>query len=106
MQPAENNSVVSCNDTSEEIMSYAGDRSSMAKEERKKQVLQLLADTDLSLTPYVILHNLKMRGATFERRTLANYLNELVDEGRIQRLDTSTTMYQITQKGRESLQED
>ncbi|WP_251342407.1 hypothetical protein [Haloplanus halophilus] len=78
----------------------------MGKEERKEQVLQILAQSDLALTPYVLFRNLKMRGATFERRTLGNYLKELVDESRVERLEfeSGDTLYQITNKGRESIE--
>jgi len=79
----------------------------MGKEERKEQVLEILAQSDLALTPYVLFRNLKMRGATFERRTLGNYLAELVDENRVERLEFEQrdTLYQITNKGRQSLNE-
>lgn len=80
----------------------------MAKEDRKQQVLRILDDSDLALTPYVIFRNLRMRGATFERRTLTNYLNELLDEGRIQKIEVpdGNTLYQITREGRDSIPED
>lgn len=79
----------------------------MAKEERKQQVLKLLGESGVALTPYVIFKNLKMRGATFERRTLTNYLNELLDEGRIQKIaDGGDPLYQITPEGIESISED
>lgn len=78
----------------------------MGKEERKAQVLVLLDESDLALTPYVLFRNLKMRGATFERRTLGNYLAELVEEGRIEKLDVEgDPLYQITDDGRKSLRE-
>lgn len=76
----------------------------MGKEDRKQQVLKLLADSGLALTPYVIFRNLRMRGATFERRTLSNYLNELVDEGRVEKLDVNgDPLYRITDEGINSL---
>jgi Fe2+ or Zn2+ uptake regulation protein len=77
----------------------------MGKEERKEQVLAVLADSGLALTPYVLYRNLKMRGATFERRSLGNYLPELVDEGRVERIDFDDghPLYQITTSGRESI---
>jgi len=78
----------------------------MGKEERKAQVLVLLDESDLALTPYVLFRNLKMRGATFERRTLGNYLGELTEEGRIEKLDVDgDPLYQITDAGRDSLSE-
>lgn len=78
----------------------------MAKEERKQQVLKLLGESGLALTPYVIFRNLKMRGATFERRTLTNYLNELLEEGRIQKIGGGgDPLYQITTEGLDSITE-
>jgi len=77
----------------------------MGKEERKDQVLVLLAESDLALTPYVLFRNLKMRGSTFERRTLQNYLNELLNEGRIEKISAGgDPLYQITESGRCSIE--
>ena len=85
---------------------FAPDGGGMGKEERKAQVLVLLDESDLALTPYVLFRNLKMRGATFERRTLGNYLGELIEEGRIEKLDVDgDPLYQITDAGRDSLLE-
>ena len=75
----------------------------MGKEERKEMVLRLLADSGIVLTPGVMFTNLKRRGATFERRTLTNYLDELEEEGRVRRLDMKNAYYEITDKGLESL---
>jgi repressor of nif and glnA expression len=62
-------------------MCIGSERNGMGKEERKTIVLRLLDESNLSLTPYVLFRNLKDRGATFERRTLGNYLRELVEDG-------------------------
>ena len=62
------------------------DGGSMAKEERKRLVLKLLYDSRLALSRKVIFRNLKVQGATFEERTTVNYLNELVDDGLVQRV--------------------
>jgi len=80
----------------------------MGKEERKEQVLRILDESGLALTPYVLFRNAKMRGATFERRTLSNYLSELVDEGRVEKIiqDDETNLYRITEKGSDSLGSD
>jgi repressor of nif and glnA expression len=87
-------------------MGIESDRSGMAKEERKVLVLRLLAESNLALTPYVLFRNLKMRGATFERRTLGNYLRELVEDGFVERIEgDGDTLYQITDFGRERLEE-
>lgn len=84
------------------------DWGSMAKEDRKQQVLRILDESDLALTPYVIFRNLRMQGATFERRTLTNYLTELLDEGRVRKIEISDgdTLYQITKSGRDSIKEE
>lgn len=81
---------------------------SMGKEERKQQVLQILDESGLALTPYVLFRNAKMRGSTFERRTLSNYLSELVEEGRVEKIvqDDETNLYRITDEGRKSLSSD
>ena len=49
-----------------------------------------------------------MRGSTFERRTLSNYLSELVEEGRVEKIvqEDETNLYRITEEGRESLRKD
>ena len=78
----------------------------MGKEERKDLVLRILDESDLSLTPYVLFRNLKMRGATFERRTLGNYLTELLEEEKIEKVQPNgDTLYRITDKGRKSLRQ-
>lgn len=81
-------------------MSDSPEWEGMSKEDRKNQVLVLLKESGLALTPYVIFRNIRMRGATFERRTLSNYLSELLDEGRVQKISTEgDPLYQITAKG-------
>lgn len=79
----------------------------MGKEDRKQAALRLLDESELALTPYVLYMNLRMRGATFERRTLANYLRELVDEGRVEKIDVEgDALYRITNDGRDSIRDD
>lgn len=75
----------------------------MGKEERKLLVLELLGKSDLALPPKVIFLNLKKRGATFERRTLTNYLNELEEEGYIEQAADTPNYWQITDEGRRYL---
>jgi len=72
----------------------------MGKEERKRQVLGLLVESGLDLPPAVIFHNLKQRGATFERRSVDNYLKELREEGYVEKSDDSKGYYSATRKGR------
>jgi len=89
-------------------MDTAENDETMGKEERKQQVLQILDESGLALTPYVLFRNAKMRGSTFERRTLSNYLAELVDEGRVEKIvqEDETNLYRITEEGRKSLPSD
>jgi len=72
----------------------------MGKEERVRQVLGLLVETELHLPPNVILHNCKERGATFERRTVNRYLKELMEEGYVERVDGTDGFYKATERGR------
>ena len=74
--------------------------SSMGKEERVRQVLGLLVETELHLPPNVIFHNCKERGATFERRTVNRYLKELLKEGYVERVNSTDGFYKATEKGR------
>lgn len=106
MRNTENHFGVQGNDISDGVKDFSPDGGGMGKEERKEQVLQILDESDLALTPYVLFRNLKMRGATFERRTLGNYLKELLEENRVQKLDVNgDPLYQITEKGRKSLRD-
>lgn len=73
----------------------------MGKEERMRQVLGLLVETGLQMPPNVIFHNLKERGATFERRTVNRYLKELLERGHVERVDGTDGFYKATREGRE-----
>lgn len=74
----------------------------MSKEERKAYVLKLLDESDMAVTPYVLYRNMKMRGATFERRTIGTYLSEFVEDGLVEKLEVDgDPLYQITDAGRE-----
>jgi len=87
-------------ESSENIM-QRDDVGDMGKEERKRQVLKLLVESGLDLPPAVIFHNCKKRGSTFERRSVDNYLGELVDEGYVERIDDSKGYYRATPDGRD-----
>ena len=76
------------------------DGSGMGKEERKRMVLGLLVESGLELPPAVIFDNLKKRGATFERRSVDNYLEELREEGLVERTNESKGYNKATDKGR------
>jgi predicted transcriptional regulator len=96
------NSVIRSNlDVFGEGMAENDDNDSMGKEERKRQVLGLLVESGLALPPTAILWNCKAEGATFERRTLDNYVEELVEDGYIKKVDEKRGYYQATQSGRD-----
>ena len=63
-------------------------------------VLGLLVESGMDLPPAVIFHNLKQRGATFERRSVDNYLSELREEGHVTKTDGSKGYYSATERGR------
>lgn len=93
--------VISCNSMdSDDNLPIGGDEKSMGKEERKRMVLGLLVESGLELPPAVIFDNLKKRGATFERRSVDNYLSELREEGLVERTDESKGYNVATEKGR------
>lgn len=73
----------------------------MGKEERKRQVLGLLVESGLALPPAVILYNAKRRGATFERRSVDNYLDELQEDGFVRKEDDKRGYYVATERGRD-----
>jgi Fe2+ or Zn2+ uptake regulation protein len=73
----------------------------MGKEERVRQVLGLLVEAELDLPPRVILHNCKQKGATFERRTVQRYLEELMEEGYVKKVEGTDGYYRATEAGRD-----
>ncbi|MBX0297664.1 hypothetical protein [Haloarcula nitratireducens] len=78
----------------------ASDKDAMGKEERKRLVLGLLVESGLHLPPAVIFHNCKQQGATFERRSVDNYLRELRKEGLVEKIPNTKGYHRATQKGR------
>ena len=67
-------------------MTGPGEYSSMAKEDRMRQVLNLLTETGMALPPAVVFRNLKLRGATFESRSVNTYLKELTEGGYVRKV--------------------
>jgi Fe2+ or Zn2+ uptake regulation protein len=61
----------------------------MGKEDRKEMVLKLLAESGFALPPAAIFRNAKLQGATFERRSVNNYLEELAEEGLVKKIDAN-----------------
>lgn len=78
-----------------------GDNDGMGKEERKRQVLSILVESGLDLPPAVIFHNCKKRGATFERRSVNNYLDELVESGYVEKVPDTRGYYTATSDGQD-----
>jgi len=77
------------------------DNGSMGKEERKRQVLAVLVESGFDLPPAVIFHNCKQRGATFERRSVDNYLDELRESGYVEKVPETQGYYRATSEGRD-----
>lgn len=62
------------------------DFDAMTKAERKQLVVDLLVASDVAMPRRVLLRNLKLVGARFQKSALQNYLEELSDEGRVRRV--------------------
>jgi Fe2+ or Zn2+ uptake regulation protein len=75
----------------------------MGKQDRKLRTLEILVKSDLALTPQVLFMNLKLSGATFERRSVGTYLNEMQADGYVEEIDINNrfTLYRATERGRE-----
>jgi len=94
--------ILCCNlDKSKTNNTVEKDGSSMGKEERKRQVLGLLVETGMDLPPAVIFWNLKQQGATFERRSVDNYLSELREEHLVKKVGGNRGYYRATSDGRD-----
>jgi len=92
---------------------------SMPKTDRERVVLSLLAEVGEPLPPVLIYRILRVRGATFGRRSVMRYCSELgergelqkidpeaMEDGKLKRIDTSEKGYwMITDTGRERLSE-
>lgn len=78
--------------------------SSMGKEERRRAILEFLADSDLALPPKPIYINMRRRGATFGRKTVERHLKDMVEEGLVDRVLEEEGYYAITEDGRRYLE--
>jgi predicted HTH transcriptional regulator len=76
-----------CSDRFGKFTSDYAKPTAMGKQERKEQTLELLVKSNCAFTPYVLFRNLKLRGATFERRSVNKYLAELVNEGLVEKIE-------------------
>jgi hypothetical protein len=64
------------------------DNANMPKPEAKETVLEFMAEYDTPMPVAVLFRGLRLRyNWTYTDETLLNYLGELVDEGRVQRVD-------------------
>jgi len=59
----------------------------MPKSDREEAVLALLAEISEPLPPAVIYRILRLRGATFARRSVERYCSELADRGDLEKID-------------------
>jgi len=67
--------------------SLACERGRMGREDRKKQTLELLVDAGIPLPTKVISRAAKYRGATFEESSVRRYLEDLLAEGAVVKVD-------------------
>ena len=62
---------------------------SMAPEDRRQQVLDVLEQSGVAMKGVDVFRNCKLRGATFERRTTKNYLSQLLESGDVIKVDSA-----------------
>ena len=95
------------NDTYSKFTSIYAKVTDMGKQDRKLRTLEILVKSDLALTPQVLFMNLKLSGATFERRSVGTYLNEMQADGYVEEIDINNrfTLYRATERGREWFEE-
>ena len=62
-------------------------RTTMGKQKRKEQTLELFVKSNMAFTPYVLFRNLQLRGATFEERSVKRYVSELYDDGFLEKIE-------------------
>ena len=101
-------------------MTQAQNNADMTKEDRRRLVLQFLADHGIAVPPSVIYRNMRLhQGITFGKKSIANYLDEFAEEGLVRRVnpegledrdlrdvpEDKRAWYIITKSGREYLQD-
>lgn len=77
---------------------------SMTTEDRRIQILEFLAETELSLPPKPIYINLRDRGATYTKATVERHLARMHEEGLLDKPLESGGYYRINDRGREYLE--
>ena len=105
-------------DTNAELKFKQNSKTPMPKSDREKAVLSLLAEIGEPLPPVLIYRILRVRGATFGRRSVMRYCLELGERGDLRKIDpdemergelvektTSEKGYwMITEQGRERVE--
>jgi len=66
---------------------WSSDTGNMPKSDREEAVLALLAEIGEPLPPSVIYRILRLRGATFARRSVERYCSELSERGDLEKID-------------------
>lgn len=64
------------------------DGSGMARDDRVEFVYRTLCECRVPLRSIDVFRACRLRGATFERRSTNTYLRELVDEGKVLKVDS------------------
>jgi repressor of nif and glnA expression len=64
-----------------------GDAEDMGREDRKRQTLEVLVESGMAVPLKVLTRNVKLQGATFEESSVRRYLNELLDDGLVIKID-------------------
>lgn len=83
----QSNSSVGQNDKSVNVMSKLELNTTMPKADRERVVLSLLAEVGEPLPPVLVYRILRVRGATFGRRSVMRYCSELGERGQLQKID-------------------
>lgn len=78
----------------------------MTKEARKRAIARFLDESNLVLPIKAIYVNMQREGYTFAYETVRRHVGELVEEGKLRRLDDPSTFFELTDAGREWLEED
>jgi len=94
-------------DTYGKFTSVYANADDMGKQDRKLRTLEILVKSKLALTPQVLFMNLKLSGATFERRSVGTYLTEMEADGYVEALDINGrfTPYRATERGEQWYEE-
>jgi len=59
----------------------------VAKDDRMRKVLEILTESGYALPKAAVFRNAKLRGATFERRSVDNYFDEFLEIGLVKKVD-------------------